>query len=418
MTAAAPQHPATPPGPLAGVRVLDFSRVLAGPVCGRALSDLGADVIKVEPPEGDLSRFAHPKVNSIALYFTQQNSGKRNISLDLSRPDAAELLRRLTEHVDVVLENFRPGVMDRMGLGYADLAARNPRLVYASLSGYGQDGPWAGRRAYAVITHAEMGMTAGVVRHRAGQPPMNDPYSHGDLYAGLQTLSGILAALYQREHTGRGQHVDVSMGQSLLLINEYVSAELSGIDEPDRTLALAPGWSPVLRTAEGHDVTVAGHPCGRGVFERYCRAIGREELLTDPRFADIDARIAHYDDLVDILRDWAAGVDDLEQFERAFDEQGLAVGIVRTVPEVAASEWALERGAIAAVDDRGGGTIRIPQAPWKFSDATAAVAGPPAYRGEHNRHVFGELLGLAGEELDRLEADGVLSSRLPKPEAR
>ena len=154
------------PGPLTGLLVLDFSRVLSGPIAGRALNDLGASVIKIEPPQGDLSRFAHPKVNSIALYYVQQNVGKRNISLDLQQPEAAVLLRRLATHADVVLENFRPGVMARLGLEEATLRADNPRLIYASLSGYGQDGPWADRRAYAVITQAEMGMTAGSIAHR------------------------------------------------------------------------------------------------------------------------------------------------------------------------------------------------------------------------------------------------------------
>jgi crotonobetainyl-CoA:carnitine CoA-transferase CaiB-like acyl-CoA transferase len=393
--------------------VLDFSRVLSGPVCGRALADLGADVIKVEPPQGDLTRFANPKVNSLALYFTQQNSGKRNISLDLARPEATTLLQRLAAHVDVVLENFRPGVMERLGLGYDALAASNPRLVYASITGFGQDGPWANRRAYAVVTHAEVGVTAGVVAHRHGQPPMNDPYSHGDLYAGLHTLAAILAALYQRERTGRGQHVDVSMAQALLAVNEYVAQDLSGIDEPDLVLALAPGFSPVLETASGRAFTVAGHPCGFGVFERYCRATGRADLLDDPRFGTVADRLAHYDELIGELRAWAATIENLDAVEAAFASEELAVGVVRTVRELAATDWAAERGAFAEVDDRGGASVRVPQAPWRFSDARAEVAGPPAYRGEHNREVLGELLGLDAAELDRLAAAGVLSSRIP-----
>ena len=400
-------------GPLAGVSVLDFSRVLSGPVCGRALADLGADVIKVEPPEGDLTRFAHPKVSSIALYYTQQNAGKRNVSLDLRRAEAVDLLRRLAGTVDVVLENFRPGVMDRAGLGYAALAAENPRLVYASISGYGAGNPWSDRRAYAVVMHAEMGVTAGVVAHRGGAAPMNDPYSHADVYAGLEALSGILAALYQRERTGTGQHVDVSMAQSLLLANEYVAQELHGPAGPDHVLALAPGFSPVVRTGEGHAVTIAGHPCGVAVFERYCRAMDRTDLLDDPRFATVEDRLAHYDDLVAIVREWAAGVDDLDALERAFAAEGLAVGVVRTIDEVAGSKWAEHRRPFAAVDDRRGGTVRVPDAPWRFSDAEAGVAGGPAYRGEHNRAVLSERLGLSDAEVDRLEESGVLSSRVP-----
>ncbi len=402
--------------------MLDFSRVLAGPICGRALRDLGADVVKVEPPAGDLSRFAYPKVGSIALYYTQQNAGKRNLSLDLTRPEARDLLVRLATRADVVVENFRPGVMERAGLDYTSLSAANPRLVYASISGYGQDGPWADRRAYAVITQAEMGMTAGSLAHHdrlasdGGGPsrfPANEPYSHADVYAGLLALSAVVAALYQRERTGRGQHIDVSMAQSLLFANEHVQAELAEVESPGRIVSLAPGDSPVCETGSGELVTIAGHPCGTGMFERYCQAMGREDLREDPRFVDEAARLAHHQELDAVVRDWVRSHDDAHVLERTLAEVGLAMGVVRTVPEVAASDWASQRGAIAEVDDRAGGTVRIPQAPWRFSDASAEARGGPAYRGEHNREVLADLLGIEAAELDRLEAAGVLSSRLP-----
>ena len=163
--------------PLDGIRVLDLTRVLAGPHCTRMLADLGADVIKVEPPNGDLTRFASPRINGLASYFVQQNAGKRNISLDLSKPGATAILLDLAEHCDVLVENFRPGVMARNGLGYDVVAARNPRIVYASITGYGSTGPWVGRRAYAPVVGAESGMTksqgdarGGVVRQRSPQP--------------------------------------------------------------------------------------------------------------------------------------------------------------------------------------------------------------------------------------------------------
>ncbi len=400
------------PGPLTGLLVLDFSRVLSGPIAGRALTDLGASVIKIEPPQGDLSRFSFPKVNSIALYYVQQNVGKRNISLDLQRPEAALLLRRLAAQADVVLENFRPGVMARLGLDEATLRATNSRLIYASLSGYGQDGPWSGRRAYAVITQAEMGMTAGSNAHRGGAPA-NEPYSHADVYAGLLTLSAILAALHQRDRTGEGQRVEVSMAESLLFVNEHVQSELTDAEAPGRVLSMAPGDSPVCETGEGHLITIAGHPCGTGTFEMYSGAMGREDLRDDPRFATEAGRLMHREELYGAVRDWVRSHLDLAQLERELAAAGLAMGVVRDVREVAASEWAAERGAIAAVPDRGGGTIRIPNSPWRFSAASARARGAPAYRGEHNREVLAEMLGLDAVELDRLEAAGVLSSRVP-----
>jgi crotonobetainyl-CoA:carnitine CoA-transferase CaiB-like acyl-CoA transferase len=396
--------------PLQGLVVLDFSRVLSGPYCGRALADLGADVIKIEPPRGDLSRFFWPRRGSLSMYFAQQNAGKRNISLDLNRPEAQELLRRLATRADIVLENFRPGVMARWGLDYERLSTDNPRLVYGSITGYGQDGPWASRRAFAVVIHAEMGMTARELAIRPGKLG-NMAFSHADVYAGLHALSGILAALFLRERTGRGQHVDVAMGQALLSVNEHVHAELAGHLPPAPSPATG---SPVVEVGDGRLVTISGNPCEKGTFELNCDAMDRPDLADDPRFVDEPTRRRHHDELQDIVRQWAATVPDVHEIERRVAAAGLAMGVVRTVAEVGASEWAAARGAITEIDDWVGGTVQIPQASWRFSDATAAVQGGAAWRGQHNRDVFGSLLGLGDDELDRLEADGVLSARPPR----
>jgi len=376
------------------------------------LVDMGADVIKVEPPDGDLTRFTYPRVNSISTYFTQQNCGKRNISLDLRRPEALELLVELAAHCDVVVENFRPGVMARMGLGPDALLARNPRLVYASISGYGHTGPWQQRRAYAAVVQAESGATEleGTVTGIRVNPMM----SHGDVYTGLECLASILAALYQRERTGRGQWVEVSMAETMLAVNEHVQWEiLARPPEPGQVPSFRPGDYPVLTLRSGRRVVVAGHPASDGTFGQYIAAMGREDLRDDPRLATTADRIEHLDVLIDALGAWAAGIDDEAAIEAAFEAQGLAMGVLRTVQQIAESDWAEERGAIVAVDDRGGGTVRVPNSPWRFADATTGVRGGPAYRGEHNRDVFGDLLGLDAAALDRLEADGVLSSRGP-----
>jgi crotonobetainyl-CoA:carnitine CoA-transferase CaiB-like acyl-CoA transferase len=398
-------------GPLAGLRVLDLSRVLSGPFCGRALADLGADVVKVEPLDGDLTRFSHPRVNSMSLYFAQQNAGKRNVSMDMRRPEATELLLRLAETSDILLENFRPGVMDAMGLGYEAVSARNPRLVYGSITGYGQDGPWSDRRAYAVVIHAEMGMLGHSIEHRGG-PPRHEPFSHADVYAGLECLSGVLAALYQRERTGRGQHVDVAMASTLLAVNEHVQAELSDIDTGDEAPSLSPGTSPIFQGPDGRRFTISSDPCASFTFPSYCRLMDRPDLLTDPRFAEPAARRANREALHAEVQRWLDRFETLEQIEAALGTVRFPMGVLRTVREVADSDWAAHRGAIAEVSDRGTGTIRIPDAPWRFSDAAVGVAGDPAYRGEHNREVLLEL-GLDAAEIDRLEAEGVLSSRVP-----
>ena len=202
-------------GPLDGVRVLDFTRVLSGPHCTRMLVDLGAHVIKVEPPDGDTTRWTFPKVASIATYFSQQNCGKQNISLDLRRPEAISLLLQLVDQIDVVVENYRPDVMGRLGLGWDELQTRNPRLIYAAISGYGSTGMWANRRAYAPAIAAEMGTLALASDAHHGRVS-SDPISHPDLFAGLECFAGILAALYARERTGLGQRVDVSMAETML----------------------------------------------------------------------------------------------------------------------------------------------------------------------------------------------------------
>ena len=400
------------PGPLAGILVLDFSRVLAGPHCGRMLVDLGADVIKVEPPEGDMTRYGRPRRNSLSAYFAQQNCGKRNISLDLKRPEALELLHELARQADVVLENFRPGVMQRMGLGYADLRELNPRLVYAAITGYGQTGPWAGRRAYAPLIHGEMGLLEGFAHYRRIEQAQ-EPYSHADQYAGLQCFGAILAALYQRERTGVGQQIDVSMAEAMLCANEYATSSFSGMrhEEAEIPLTLA---SPMFQTRTPHEVTVGGDPVLRDTFRNFCRAMRRPELADDPRFADDAKRPSQREALLVIIQEWVLGFDDLEELDAVLAEAGLVLGVVRSVAEAGATDWAAERGAVVDVSDRAGGTFRLPNSPWRFSEAETGVTGVPAYRGEHNREVCSELLGLDDARIDALEQSAVLSSRPPR----
>ncbi len=280
--------------PLDGVRVLDFTRVLSGPHATRMLCDLGADVIKVEPPDGDITRTVNPRVNGLATYFVQQNSGKRNISLDTTKPESVELLLRMADHCDVLIENFRPGVMDRIGLGYDVVAERNPGIVYASISGYGSTGPWAGRRAYAPVVGAETGITKEQGDRRGGHYA-NDPFSHADVYTALETASAILAGLFNRSRTGRGDRIEVTMAETMLYVNEHAHDQLwDGEVPPEWIRSFGPAAYPVLRAANGETVIISGHPAERGTFERYMSAIDRPDLIDDPRFADVPSRQAHF----------------------------------------------------------------------------------------------------------------------------
>ncbi len=399
--------------PLDGIRVLDFTRVLSGPHAARMLCDLGADVIKVEPPTGDTTRFATPKVNSFATYFIQQNVGKRNVSMDMTKPAALELLLQLSEHCDVVLENFRPGVMARMGLGYEAIAARNPTVIYASISGYGQTGPWVHRRAYAPVVGAESGFTKLQGDARGGSYA-NDPHSNADVYTGMECAAAVLAALYQRERTGHGECIDVSMAETMLYVNEHVQDQLwDGEVKPDWIRSFGPGDYPVIAAANGETVIISGHPAERGSFAGYMAAIGQPERAQEARFIDVAARLAHLAEIIDLLRAWALTVPDADTIEAAMDVHGLATGQLRSVRDLAATDWAADRGAIVDVSDRGSGTVRVPNSPWHFRNAETGLHGEPRYRGEDNHDVLAELLGLSDDEIATLERDGVLSSRGP-----
>ena len=239
-------------------------------------------------------------------------------------------------------------------------------------------------------------------------------FSHGDVYTALECLSAILAALYQREQTGVGQRIDVAMAETMLTINEHAHWHLNGGAVHNDVPSFAPGDYPVIPTAEGHHIVISGHPAGKGTFELYMKAAGRVDLIDDPRFSTVDARVEHLDEIIDVLAEWSSTFDDIDTIETALAEHGLAMGVLRTVDEISHTDWAEARGAVVEVDDRSGGTLRIPNSPWRFSGADTGVRGVPAYRGEHNREVLGELLDVSEPELDRLEADGILSSRPPR----
>jgi CoA:oxalate CoA-transferase len=217
--------------PLGGVRVLDFSRVVAGPFCGRMLADQGAEVIKIEPPSFDMTRTAPTIVDGFSAYYTHLNAGKIGLCVDLEDEEAAALVARLGDEADVVLENFRPGVLARYGLGAADLLARNPRLVYCSISGYGQTGPWTSRRCFAPVVHGEAGTISTNARLHDTQP-RSEALSHADIQSGLMAMGAIASALFAREPIGRGLHLDVSLAEVSVYTNECSGPELSGQTGP------------------------------------------------------------------------------------------------------------------------------------------------------------------------------------------
>jgi CoA:oxalate CoA-transferase len=398
------------PRPLAGVQVLDLSRVLSGPSCGKALVDLGADVIKVEPPEGDLTRTARPRVGGLPVYFAQQNCGKRCISVSLHLEAGRDLVARLAAVTDVVLENFRPGVLDRQGLGYAAVRAQNPRVVYCSITGYGQDGSMARRRAYAPVMHAELGLMEFSAR-RLHTEPRAEAVSHADLYSGMQATVGILAALLQRDRTGEGQHVDVSMAEVMLQATEWTAVELAG-GQGDLMHIFGSFNAPVLRLGDGAVVHVPGDPVSS--FPAWCVAMDRPDLANDARFATREARNANRAAMMATFEKFAATFSCFADFEAALSEARLAVGEMRPLTDVGEAQWAEERGALVDVGDEQSGPLRLPRSPFRFSASSAGTTGRPAWQGQHNREVLREVLGFDDDDIARLERDGVLIERPPR----
>jgi CoA:oxalate CoA-transferase len=398
--------------PLSGLRVIDFTRVLAGPHCTKALRDLGADIIKIEPPSGDIGRIGLPLIGDMGLYYVQQNAGKRNLSIDLNWAEAREIVAGLCRTADVIVENFRPGTLDRFGLGYRDVQASNQRVVYVSLTGYGQATSWRNRPAYAPTVQCETGWTAMVEEHfgDALAEPRNDACSHADVYTGLQGVIAVLAALQHRNRTGEGQYVDVSMAATMLSVNERAGALLSGIDTDGEPIALSANESHIFDLGGGRRVTIASSPIYSPTFARYCAMMRRNDLLGDPRFATARLRHQNLPALLAEVRAWIMTFTDMDQLQAQISEAGLAIGSIQTVKEFAESEWVKEWGAVVPVDDRSGGTTPMPGNPWLFSRSMLPPPGSPAFQGEHNEEILAEYK-VPADRIEALQRRRILLSR-------
>ena len=371
--------------PLEGVRVLDLSRVLAGPFAGRMLSDLGADVVKLEPPQEDLSRLWGAVIGRIPGYFHQQNAGKRGICIDLSVSEGVELARQLAAKADIVIENFRPGVMDRLGLGYQRLKAGRADLILLSISGFGQDSPESRRRAYAAAIHAESGL---VMRQaRDGRPPQDIRVSMSDTNAALHGLVAVLAAMYLRQTTGLGQHIDMSMLDATVVTDDQLLYHLE--DSHDT----GPAVSDIWETGFG-PVLIAGD--FRHIWRQLNTLAGIEDRTRDG---------ASLEDKIQRRRESAAtffrSLRTKAQVQEVMESLGLAWGEVRDSSTLMGSDTVRHRGVLTEVDDRAGGLRVIPQTPYRFSNAEAAVRGGAPHRGEHNEEVIRDWLGLDDEDVGR-----------------
>jgi crotonobetainyl-CoA:carnitine CoA-transferase CaiB-like acyl-CoA transferase len=398
------------PLPLDGIRVVDFSRVLAGPHCAKTLLDLGAEVVKIEPPAGDLSRRAFPNKGGISGYYAQQNAGKRNISIDLNVPGARDAIARLCDTADVIVENFRPGALAAFGLDYASVSPSNPRVVYASISGYGQHGPWRSRSAYAPTVQAETGITATTADHFRRSPDQlrSDSLSHADVYSGLHAVIAILACLTERERTGRGQYIDVAMAAVMLSVNERVHADLSDEELGDERPILGATDGPFFEGPHGERFASPMSLVGSMSFPFYLAAMRRPDIGWDPRFLTPELRQRNLAALHAIVQDWIRTFADMDSLDAQMDEAKIATGQVRSVRDFADSDWAHEWRALRTVPDRSGGEIRIPGRPWHFADLPeTGDSQTPARQGEHNNQVLSEL-GFSLAEIAKLKETGAL----------
>ena len=385
------------PRVLDGVRVLDFTAVIAGPYCTRMMADLGADILKVESPEGDLVRTVEPMLNGYAALFSAVNAGKRSISLDLKQAQAVELIKKLVKTYDVVIENFSPGVMARLGLDYEALAAENSKLIMCSISGYGQAGPDANRPAYAPVVQAWSGYE-DVTRRAQGERerPMNMGLPVGDTSASLQAMCAITAALFYRERTGEGQYIDIAMFDTLLgtMAKDFQMSQIVGT--PDRI------YGPVA-TADGYVVTT---PISPRQFAALVEVIGRPELLDDERFANSETRMRNYHLMPAIIEQWSTQLPSSEVVAK-LEAAKVPCAPYRSLGEVAADEQLKYRNMIAEVDHPGA-KLKVPNAPFLFSATQAAIKPLVSRRGQHNREVLRDELGLSDDAIDSLERDGIM----------
>lgn len=395
-------------GPLAGLKVIEMGSFIAGPFCGQLLADLGADVIKVEPPiRGDAMReWGASRKNGQALWWQVIARNKRSLALDLRQAEGQRVISDLLGQADVLIENFRPGTLEKWDLGPARLHERNPRLIIGRVSGFGQTGPWSNRTGFGAIAEAMAGL-----RHLGGfpdRPPVRTGLSIGDSLAGMFTCIGVLAALQNRQETGKGQVVDVGITDAVLAVGESVLAEYSATGAiRERTGTSLPKIAPsnIYPTADGSWVLIAGN--GDAIFRRLAAAMEQPDLLDDPRFESHRARGEHQQVLDDIVGAWTSRLP-LAQVLELMEEHAVPAGPISTAADVHANPHFRARGAVVDVDTRDLGTLSMQGVVPRLSATPGSVrwAGPEL--GEHTDEILSDLLGYGAHAIADLKASGTV----------
>jgi crotonobetainyl-CoA:carnitine CoA-transferase CaiB-like acyl-CoA transferase len=392
--------------PLAGIRVIDYSHFLAGPHMSRCLAAMGAEVIKVERPTvGDAGRASPTIVDGQSGYFMQQNMGKQGLCVNLKDPRGLEMLHKLTDSADVFVENYRPGALDKLGLGYAELAKRNPKLVYCSVSAYGHTGPDAERAGFGLIAEAKSGAMSliGV----PGEPPPLFRMPIADMYAGMHGVSAICAALLGRVKSGRGQHIDIALYDCMISMHDFaaqsylLSGELpvqTGHDLPQSTVY------GVFAAPDGYLVIAAQ---ADDAWKRFARLIGGEDYAADTRFHRAAGRNEHRVEILARVRAWTMAQPSVKACCAALDAAGVPAAKVQTIDEVLADPQTQARGMVVEQEHPLLGRIRLPNLPFRFSDCDTSPRSVAPLLGQHNAEVAATL-GYSPDQIATMQRDGVL----------
>ena len=393
-------------GPLKGIRVLDLTRILAGPYATMILRDLGAEVIKIEQPGvGDEARDFGPFKNDFSLYFMSVNRGKKSVTLNLKAPRGKELFLELVKGSDILVENFRPGTMEKLGLGYESLKAHHPSLLYAACSGFGQTGPYAMRGAYDIIIQGMGGIIS--ITGEPDRPPVRVGTSIGDITSALFTAIGILSALRHRDQTGEGQLIDVGMLDCQVAILENAMVRYFSTGDIPRPLGRRhPAITPfeIFESADGYVVIAIGN---NELWRKFCEHVNHPELIDNERFHTNALRTENHESLFPILAEIMCRRT-TDAWVEALEEIGVPCGPVNTVDKVANDPQVLARDMIAEVEHEVTGTVQIPGIPIKLSETPGQIDAPAPNLGEHTSEVLIGLLGLEAEEVNQLKQDEVL----------
>ncbi len=402
--------------PLDGLLVLDLSRVLAGPYCTQQLADMGATVIKVEHPKGgdDTRAFGPPFVGGEACYYLSVNRGKRSLALDLKHPEGQRIAIELAAKADVVVENFRPGAADRLGLGYSQLAAANPRLIYASISGYGHAGlpEYSRQPGYDVVIQGLGGGPS--LTGEPGGEPMKHGNSIADLLAGLLAFQGILLALYARERSGRGQHVDISMLDGQVSLLSYHAGRYFGTAEVPRRMGNRhPTIVPyqTFAAADGYFNLAVGND---RLWRSFCAALGLEELQADPRFETNALRVQNADALLPGLAARFA-TEPVAHWLALMDQAGVPAGPILDLAGTLSHPQVLARGMVVELPHPTAGSVKVTGCPIRLSDTPAQLGPAPPLLGQHSGEILAEVLGYDEARLAALREQAVIREARIEP---